>query len=156
MSIISNIFTSKKNKLIQSNKDTPEFSLKNKIFRCKVVDIYDGDSCKVVFNYKNEYLKWNIRMYGYDSPEIRVSRTATNREYLKQIGKEAKQHLNGLCNTQELLYIKCGGFDKYGRLLGNLYYSKENAKNNVNSINNQMILDGHGLPYDGGTKITFV
>ena len=156
MSIIHNFFNYKKNKLLQANKDTPEFTLKNKLFRCKVVDIYDGDSCKVVFNYKNEYLKWNIRMYGYDSPEIRVSRTATNREYLKQIGNDAKQHLKGLCNKQELLYIHCGDIDKYGRLLGNLYYSKENAKNNVNSINNQMIHDGQGLPYDGGTKVAFV
>ena len=73
-----------------------------------------------------------MRMYGYDSPEIRVSRTATNREYLKQIGNDAKQQLKVLCNKQELLYIHCGDFDKYGRLLGNLYYSKENAKNNIN------------------------
>jgi len=56
MSIIHNFFNYKKNKLLQANKDTPEFSLKNKLFRCKVVDIYDGDSCKVVFNYKNEYV----------------------------------------------------------------------------------------------------
>lgn len=143
-------------RLLRSSNDTPEFSLKDKIFLCKVVDIYDGDSCKVVFNYKNDYFKWTIRMQGYDSPEIRVSKNAQNRDYLKELGKNAKTYLFDLCKKQKLLYIKCGEFDKYGRLLGELYYSKENAKTSTNSINEQMIISKHGIPYEGGTKITFV
>ena len=113
---------------------------------CKVVDIYDGDSCKVVFNYKNDYFKWTTRMQGYDSPEIRVSKNAQNRDYLKELGKNAKTYLIDLCKKQKLLYIKCGEFDKYGRFLGELYYSKENAKTSKNSINEQMIISKHGLP----------
>jgi endonuclease YncB( thermonuclease family) len=139
-------------RLLRSSNDTPEFSLKDKIFLCKVVDIYDGDSCKVVFNYKNDYFKWTIRMQGYDSPEIRVSKNAQNRDYLKELGKNAKTYLFDLCKKQKLLYIKCGEFDKYGRLLGELYYSKENAKTSKNSINEQMIISKHGIPYGSRNK----
>jgi len=41
-------------------------------------------------------------------------------------------------------------------LLGELYYNYNNAKNNMNSINNDMIISGNGVPYDGGTKTSFV
>ena len=156
MDYIKKLFTSKRNKLLKSDKNTPEFTLSGKVFLCKVVDIYDGDTCKVVFSYKKDYNRWNIRMYGYDSPEIRVSRNATNRDYLKKIGNDAKQHLIQLCNKKDLLYIKCGTFDKYGRLLGELYYSKKEANNGKNSINKKMVFDKQGLPYDGGTKISFL
>lgn len=156
MDYIKKILHKKRDKLLTMDENTPEFTLNDKYFLCKVVDVYDGDTCKVVFRYKGEYNKWNVRMCGYDSPEIRISKNANNREHLKKIGNDAKNHLIELFNKKELLYIKCGSFDKYGRLLGELYYSKTEAKNGKNSINEKMVNDGHGVSYNGGTKTTFV
>ena len=153
---VLNLIRSNKTILKEMDKTTPEFSLAGKIFLCKVVDIYDGDSCKVVFKHARQYHKWNIRMYGYDSPEIRISRKAENREYLKKIGLDAKNYLIQLIGKEELLYIKCGKFDKYGRLLGDLYYTKEDTNNWEKSINKKMIDDGQGYPYEGGKKISFI
>lgn len=95
-------------RLLKSSNDTPDFSLKDRIFLCKVVDIYDGDSCKVVFNYKNDYFKWTIRMQGYDSPEIRVSKNAQNRVYLKEFGRYDIKYTSDelLKNTKDFKIIE--------------------------------------------------
>ena len=46
-----------------------------------------------------------------------------------------------------LVYIECGNFDKYGRLLVTMY--AEDGEN----INEWMIKKGYGVPYEGGRKI---
>ena len=51
-------------------------------------------------------------------------------------------------NSTQLVYIKCGEFDKYGRLLGELRVNLEDDK----SVNQQMIDNGYGYEYHGGTK----
>ena len=155
------LFNSNKKNLLKQSNDTPLFSLNGKILLCKVVDVYDGDSCKVVFRFNKKYYKWNVRMNGYDSPEIKISKNNPNREQLKKIGIEAKNYFIKLLNfnnknNKQLFYIKCYKFDKYGRLLGELYNNYHNAINNMSSINNDMIISGNGVPYDGGTKISFV
>ena len=42
---------------------------------CKVVSVYDGDTCKVAFYYPEDttrIIKVNVRLYGIDTPEIRT------------------------------------------------------------------------------------
>lgn len=48
-----------------------KFSLNNMIFDAKVIKVYDGDTITVVFNYNNKYYKWNCRLNGIDTPEIK-------------------------------------------------------------------------------------
>ena len=55
-------------------------------------------------------------------------------------------------NEEQLVYIKCGEFDKYGRLLGTLFLQETD----LISVNDMMIQQGHGYSYDGGTKQKFV
>ena len=137
-------------KLLLCDKKTPVFTLEGQTKLCKVVDIYDGDTCRVVFNHNGCINKWNVRMNGYDSPEMRPSRSLPNREEIKKKAVESKEYLRSLvANSEEqLVYVKCGGFDKYGRLLGELYVNLEDEK----SVNQQMIDNGHGYEYHGGTK----
>ena len=134
------------------NNKTPMFSLENKIKLCKVVNVYDGDTCKVVFKLNNELCRWNIRMTGYDTPEMRPPRNQPNREIEIAAAKEAKAFLiSKIMNENQLVYIKCGKFDKYGRLLGEIFINKNDKK----SINQIMIDEGHGYAYEGGTKKAF-
>ena len=79
-----------KSKLLKSDNKTKLFSMDGEIKLCKVVDVYDGDTCKVVFKLKNKLYKWNIRMYGYDSPEMRVSKNNPNRDLIKQKAVKAR------------------------------------------------------------------
>ena len=132
------------------DKKTPKFSLQGLTKLCKVVDIYDGDTCRVVFNHNGCINKWNIRMNGYDSPEMRPSRNLENRDEIKKKALEAKNFLKSLVanSSEQLVYLKCGGFDKYGRLLGELYVNLDDEK----SVNQQMIDNNYGYVYHGGTK----
>ena len=137
-------------KLLLCDKKTPVFTLEGQTKLCKVVDIYDGDTCRVVFNHNGCINKWNVRMNGYDSPEMRPSRSLPNREEIKKKAVESKEYLRSLVanSAEQLVYVKCGGFDKYGRLLGELYVNLEDEK----SVNQLMIDNGHGYEYHGGTK----
>ena len=66
--------------------------------------------------------------------------------------KERTDYLSKLVmNEAQLVYIKCGEFDKYGRLLGTLFLNEKDTK----SVNQIMIDNGHGYKYDGGTKKNF-
>ena len=71
----------------ECTKKTKKFTLEGCVKICKVVSVYDGDSCRVVFNHNGQINKWNIRMNGYDSPEMRPSRSLPNRDEIKAKAK---------------------------------------------------------------------
>ena len=134
------------------NNETPFFSLDNTFCECKVVDVYDGDTCKVVFPFSDKIYRWNVRLLGYDTPERRPSKSKENRDDEIKAAYAARDFLiSKVMNPQQTVYIKCGKFDKYGRLLGTLFVKKDDT----NSVNDLMIQEGHGYAYDGGTKKVF-
>ena len=149
----------------------PLFSLMNVRTVCKIVDIYDGDTVDVVILYHNQLYHFKARLYGYDTPEMKPPKTDPNRESKKQLAIAAKQRLwnlaTGLSSTafdqahETILPVVCGEFDKYGRILINLFPVETSIEtceiSNMNqwfsqTINYQMITEGHGYPYYGGTK----
>ena len=139
-----------KNKdLKNATKDIPFYSLNKKTFLAKVVDVYDGDTCTIIIKNKNELQKYKVRMLGYDSPEMKPRKNINNREEIIKKAKEAKNALIDKINNK-LVYIECGSWDKYGRLLGTLYTIKNNKKS-IN-INQWMINNNYGYIYNGGTK----
>ena len=138
-------------KLLKCDNNICKFSLEGEYKLCKVVDVYDGDTCKVVFDLNGNLYKWNIRMEGYDTPEMRISRKDPDRKEKKQKAIDAKMFLKNLImGDNQLVYIKCGEFDKYGRLLGKIYI---NEKDTI-SVNEQMVSNNYGYVYHGGTKQT--
>lgn len=142
-------FINSDKKLYSSGNEVPFFSLEGKIKKCKVVDVYDGDTCKVIFYLNNNLFKWNVRMIGYDSPEMKPSRKLENRQDIILKAKAARDYLKSLVmNDNQLVYIKCHKFDKYGRLLGELLLNK----NDNISVNQMMISNKYGYIYDGGKK----
>lgn len=132
---------------------TPLFSLDGTYCQCKVVNVYDGDTCKVVFPFSGKMYRWNVRLTGYDTPEMRPPKNQENREKEIEAAYAARDYLRGqVMNEDQLVYIKCGEFDKYGRLLGTLFLQETD----LISVNDMMIQQGHGYAYDGGTKQKFV
>ena len=132
-------------KLNKFNKDSIEYyNLNDKIFLCKVVDIYDGDTCTIILKNNGYYQKYKVRMYGYDSPEMKPLKNIKNRNEIIKKAKNAKKALsNKILN--KIVTIKCGNWDKYGRLLGTIYIKKFN-------VNEWMIKNNHGYVYKGGKK----
>jgi micrococcal nuclease len=117
--------------------NTPVFNFKDKEFEAKCVKVYDGDTVTMAFMVFGEYYKFNIRMYGYDSPELKSELDAAK-------ALEAREFLAATILDKTVL-LKCGKYDKYGRVLGIVYL-------NGVDINSTMISNGHGKPYYGGKK----
>jgi len=139
--------------------NTPTYTLKGLRTRCKVVDVYDGDTLWIVILVHGSLYKYKIRMVGYDSPELKPSLSYGNREAEIQAAVKAKAHLVQLLDGKEV-EVEFHEYDKYGRPLAKLYTSTSGWRcfglKDVACVNDQMIQDGHGKKYDGGKKETFL
>ena len=112
-------------------------------------NIYDGDTLSIIFIYNGTPVKYRCRALGYDSPEMKPLLSNPTREKEKALAHVAKDRFIELLvkHPEKNIFIKCHEFDKYGRLLVEIwnYVDKE-------SINTIMITEGHGKPYTGGAK----
>ena len=133
--------------------DYPLFSLKGHICLAKLLSNYDGDTGDILFTYINNIMRMKARFFGYDTAEIKPSLNDPNRDEKKKKAKEAKERLWNLCtnnnDNQRLIKIKCYEFDKYGRLLVELFF-------NDKSINDILIEENFAKRYDGGKKEEFI
>ena len=87
------------------------FSLEGHEYRAKVVDVYDGDTIKCVFPIHDTLYRWNCRLTGVDTPEVRTRCKAE-----KVYGYKVRDYLREKI-LNKMVYVRCGDFDKYGRLL---------------------------------------
>lgn len=133
--------------LLDYDKKTPKFTLKNAFKICKIVDVYDGDTVRGVFEHNGQYNKWTIRMYGYDSPEMRPSKKLENRDEIKAKAIESRDYLRSKI-LNKTIYLHCLDFDKYGRVLANIYTEDLGTV----SVNDHMVEMNYGYKYFGGTK----
>lgn len=155
--------------------ETKEFSLAGLTLIAKVVNVYDGDTIYCVVkcpNMGNEMTKINCRLLHIDSPEIcpknisdnnikmkEIESAVKSRNYLiervtdqKTTPNMSKKDIKELCsNSRKLVSIKCFDFDKYGRLLIEIYDKSCENK----SINTEMLEGKYAVKYDGGTKKVF-
>ena len=124
-----------------------EFSFDGRECTGKVVSVYDGDSVKIVFalsdNEPNRLYKWTCRLINIDTPELRTKNT---RE--KEFGIKVRDILREKI-LNKIVTIKCKTFDKYGRLLVEIFLSKDGS---TYSVNNWLIENGYAKQYDGGKK----
>ena len=119
------------------------FSHEGRTCQGKVVKVYDGDSVHIVLsltdNEPNKLYKWNCRLINIDTPELR-----SNNFQEKELAIKVRDYLkNKILN--KVVNVKCFEFDKYGRLLVEIYLD------NIN-INNLLIEMNYAKKYDGGTK----
>ena len=120
LAMISCCYYYKKYKLYTvDDDDIPIFSLNGYETFCRVVDIYDGDSCTIIFEWEGKMRKFKCRCNGYDSPEMKPRLNNENRDEIIKNAKLAKKRLYEL--TKDCVRVKCLEFDKYGRLLVELY-----------------------------------
>ena len=99
-------------------------------YRCKIVKIIDGDTVDVDIDlgFGVWMHKERIRLYGIDTPELR-----NHEQKIKAM--ESKRRLVELLNqTQNIVNVECGQFDKFGRVLVTLFTEKQEK-----SLNSLMI-----------------
>lgn len=131
---------------------TELFDLGSELIPAKLLSNYDGDTCRMAIEWKGVIGKITVRMDGYDSPEMKPALSNPNRDKIKENAVKAKEFLKEQLTSNEIVWLKSSGFDKYGRILGTIYQTKE-SKISVNQI---MIDNNHGYVYNGGTKMTFL
>jgi endonuclease YncB( thermonuclease family) len=118
-----------------------QFTLNGQTFDAKVVKVYDGDTIHVVFKYFDRFYKWNCRIAHVDTPELR-----TKNEDEKKKGYEVRDKLRELI-LNKIVQIKCGEFDKYGRLLVDVFLAETNT-----NVNEWLITNNYAKRYEGKTK----
>jgi len=125
-------------------KNTPKLIWKKQQL-CKVISVYDGDTIDIaiplpeIFKSK-QFLQRKVRLYGIDTPEIRT----TNQDE-KKAGYFARDKLKEKIENKIVKIDILEKPDKYGRLLGTIYYNNEN-------INEWMVKENLAIQYFGGKK----
>jgi endonuclease YncB( thermonuclease family) len=128
-----------------TSKNTPYFTFKGQSHICKCVSVYDGDTITVVFDTGivngdvGPYYKHRIRLLGIDTPELRTKNLEEKKMGIKVRDFVREKILN------KLIRIECAEFDKYGRLLANVFIGDEN-------INKLLVDMKYAYKYLGGTK----
>lgn len=122
----------------------PKFSFKNYKTLIKIIKVIDGDTVIALFKFNNAFYKYNFRINGIDTAEIH-----SKNEIEKKIGLHAKNYVYELI-INRILYAEFLDFDKYGRILINLY-----LENNEN-LSEHLVNGGYAKLYDGGAKSSWV
>ena len=126
----------------QVDDKVKEFGFDGEIKEAKVVSVYDGDTCKVVFPVLRKLYKFNCRIQGVDTPEIRT-RDKKEKEYGLQVRDKLREKI-----LNKVVWVECGDFDKYGRLLIDI----KNPLLDSEKISEWLIKNNYAFKYDGGTK----
>ena len=107
----------------------------------KVIKCYDGDSITVatVLPGSAQVYRFSVRLTGIDTPEMR-----SKNENEKWAAKFVQQKLEYLL-LDKFVSLKDVQWDKYGRLLANVFLDEVN-------INEWLLDNNYAVPYEGGTK----
>lgn len=151
----------------RTKKNTEPFTFNNMLFICKVIDVYDGDTVTIAFKHpmSKGFNSMKIRMYGYDSPEMKPPLARRNRDQEKKDAIVARDALREKV-LNKIVLVYCGRFDLYGRLLATIYtltgldektiysLSLDDLHELVkkNNVNEWMLLQKYGWEYTGGTR----
>lgn len=145
---------------------TPNWSLQGRTLFARLVDMYDADTLTIILPLQSGYFKFSGRVHGIDTSEMK-SKIAEN----KITANKARNRMLQLCNVHNvslektytrkevqamlsqdvyLVWIKCGDWDKYGRLLVQVYKDKED----LTELGSILIEENLAYPYFGETKLT--
>ena len=147
------------------NNDTPIFTMNGMNTFARVVNVIDGDTLSLVIPLFDKYFKFSVRIYGIDTCEIHSNDTEIKDKGLKAkyrvieiLSKKdvkdvlcisRKQIIDLFNNNMSIVWIECLDFDKYGRLLANVFFD-----NKTKSIADILVSEKLAYRYDGGTKLT--
>ena len=95
----------------KTRENTPYFGFeKNTFLPCKIVHVYDGDTCTGILEKHANFYKFKIRLYGINAPEIRPLKSLPHRDAVIQEGKRIRDRLSDLVLNKmiHLVFIRLG------------------------------------------------
>lgn len=105
-------------KLEDSDCSVPKFTLNGQTHYAKIVKVYDADSVNIVFNWNGSLTRWATRLAGINAPEIKGGSVEEKKKGIDARDWVRDNYLN------KMVWVKCYDFEKYGRLLCDIYLEK--------------------------------
>lgn len=121
------------------------FNLRGLRVWAKVVKTWDGDTSTMVFFVNNKPMKFRCRLSSVDCAEKTSDDVYERRHAQRAVRRFEEWH------QDELVFIECNGWDKYHRVLVDVYRAPEDES----SFNELMLGEGLAYPYEGGTRRPF-
>jgi endonuclease YncB( thermonuclease family) len=145
----------------QYGGSTPELSINGLKSYGRLIDIYDGDTIKVILPTFDSYYKFTIRLNGIDTCEIRSKDKVLHDNALKARDRLFELLTNNKINTKNdiknilesdvhLVWVECCNKDKYGRILANIYKDRQTTK----SVSEILLEEKLAYKYEGKTKLS--
>ena len=133
--------------VLKENKDVDLFSLSGNINIGYVSSVYDGDTCKIVMMYGEYVHKWNCRVMGVDTPELRTK-------------NDKEKDVDTLCETNcamrfwiRLLLSNVWNLINIVNFWFYIHPYNDNMKIDKKTSYNQWLIDNnYAAEYYGGTK----
>ena len=128
------------------------------VYDATILRVVDGDTVDAMVDLGfSTHKKIRVRLYGINAPESRTRDLAE-----KKLGLAAKARLKEILDEHNNhVFLKSHGVGKYGRCLGELFYLRTETEEDdgetyeeilKTSINNQLVIEGHGIHYYGGKR----
>ena len=135
--------------LAEQTLDTPLFTLNGQIHQAKCVKCYDADTIHVVIALHGVYTRFRCRLKGVDTAELRSKNSEE-----KAHAKAARDYVKSII-LDKVITIHCYEFDKYGRLLVDVFTDNSSLSNTTKSINISHDLQHHagGIPLDNTRQL---
>lgn len=145
---------------------TPIWSLEGRNLWARLVDMYDADTLTIILPLQSGYFRFSSRVFGIDTSEMK-SKLSEN----KATANRARNRMLQLCNVPSidlnkaytrkevqsllskdvyLVWVRCRDWDKYGRLMIQVYASEKDTK----ELGSILIDENLAYPYYGETKLT--
>jgi len=144
---------------------TQIFSFKGQKQWVRIVSCYDADTITIIMKIYNDYYKYNVRLTGIDTCEMK-SKIKENKDRAIQARNRVLQWIGLNVNLDTvytrsqiqkmltddvyLVWIECESFDKYGRLLAQIYKTSDDTI----SCSTMLLNEKYAYEYQGGTKLT--
>lgn len=150
--------------------EVPRVPYEDQIVPARIIDVYDGDTCKAIILFGAEERCKNcntrfqgfpvilsIRIEGVDTPEIRAS--GEHKELEKEAAIGVRDCVRRLI-LNEIVSLKVISWDKYGgRVVGSVYLINPLVDSGLYSLpgtlGEYLLEKKYAKPYDGGRKEPF-
>jgi endonuclease YncB( thermonuclease family) len=143
------------------------FTLNGIKTKARLIDVYDGDTVTCIFPIlKDNYYKFNLRLMGIDTAELKNNDISQKQKALEarhliltscsetyNLNVDCGRHYiqNYLKEQETFVWVECFDFDKYGRVLANVYSYKDKEVNGM-SLSELLLNAKLAYAYDGGKK----
>lgn len=133
-------------------KSIPSIPFKRQRINAFVCNVYDGDTCSVIFRFGGDFLKYKIRVLGVDTPEVSIRGEKNNTpigDLEEEAGKYVRDKVKDLIEGREcdVIFDK---WDKYGgRVNGTIFI------NGDVTLTDYLLQKGYAKPYEGKKKETW-